>query len=51
MLNQLRVEFLQWTGQVKHLVANKADNLQPQEYCIGAVFVIAIGFVLLSGRR
>lgn len=51
MLNQLRIEFLQWTGQVKYLVADKAGNLEPHEFCIGAVFVIAIGFVLLLSRR
>ena len=26
-------------------------DFQPHEYCISAVFVIAIGFVLMSGRR
>ena len=26
-------------------------DFQPHEYCITAVFMIAIGFVLLNGRR
>ena len=51
MLNQLKFGFLQWARQVKHLLIDEYIDLEPHEYCIGAVFVIAIGFVLLSGRR
>lgn len=43
--------FDQWTVQMQRLVRNEFVDLDPHEYCIGAVFVIAIGFVLLSGRR
>ncbi len=51
MLYQLKAGFLQWTGQVKYLVFDEVVDLDPQEYCIGAVLIIAVGFALLSGRR
>ena len=43
--------FDHWTFQMKQFVRNEFVDLEPHEYCIGAVFVIAIGFVMLSGRR
>jgi hypothetical protein len=51
MLNQLKYGFLRWTREVKHLLNDEYIDLEPHEYCIGAVFIIAIGFVLLGGRR
>lgn len=51
MISQLKTDFLVWSVQVKRYMQSEFVDLQPQEYCIGAVFVIAIGFVLLSGRQ
>jgi hypothetical protein len=51
MFDQLKYGFLQWTREVKYLLIDEYVDLEPHEYCIGAVFIIAIGFVLLSGRR
>ena len=43
--------FLHWVYQIKQIMRTEFLDLEPHEYCIGAVFVISIGFVLLSGRR
>jgi hypothetical protein len=51
MLFEVKTHFLMWTVQVERYIRSEVVDLQPHEYCIGAVFVIAIGFVLLSGRR
>ena len=51
MLYQLKQSFRVWTYQMNHYLRNEFMDLEPHEYCVGAVFVIAIGFVLLSGRR
>ncbi|MCP4169458.1 MAG: hypothetical protein GY758_01655 [Fuerstiella sp.] len=47
----MKFSLLQWTREVKRLLLDEYIDLEPHEYCIGAVFVIAVGFVLLSGRR
>jgi len=51
MLHQLKSGFFQWTGQLKHLVFDELVDLDPQEYCVGAVLIIAVGFALLNGRQ
>jgi len=51
MFYQLKLSFRVLTYQVNDYVRNQLFDLEPQGYCVGAVFVIAIGFVLLSGRR
>ena len=51
MMMAIRRTFNQWTMEMSQLMRNEFVDLEPHEYCIGAVFVIAIGFVLLSGRR
>lgn len=51
MLFEAKNRFLMWTVQVERYLRSEFVDLQPHEYCICAVFVIAIGFVLLSGRR
>lgn len=51
MLFELKTSFLLWTVQVQRYLRSEFVDLEPHEYCIGAVFVIAVGFVMLSGRR
>lgn len=51
MLFELKTSFLLWTVQVQRYLRSEVIDLEPHEYCIGAVFVIAVGFVMLSGRR
>lgn len=51
MFTQLKTEFLLWTMQLNAFMQDRLGHLQPIEYCIGATFVITIGFVMLSGRR
>ena len=51
MFFKIRMAFSLWTMQMKGLLHNQVIDLDPHEYCIGAVFVIAIGFVLLNGRK
>ncbi|MCA9049171.1 MAG: hypothetical protein KDA89_10615 [Planctomycetaceae bacterium] len=48
---KFKAAFTLWTVQMKSLLRNEVVDLDPHEYCIGAVFLISIGFVLLSGRR
>lgn len=51
MISEIKREFVQWAGQVNGIISDKLIHLSPQDYSIGGVFIIAIGFVLLSGRR
>lgn len=51
MFVEVKTRFLMWTIQVQRYLRSEVVDFEPHEYCIGAVFVIAIGFVLLSGRR
>ncbi len=40
-----------WLHQVRTIVHDMFVHMKPQEYAVGLVFVIAIGWVLLNGRR
>jgi len=51
MFASIKTSFLLWVSQLQQLVRSEYLDLEPHEYCIGAVFVIAIGFVLLNGRQ
>lgn len=51
MFATLKQDFLIWTGEVSQILREQVIDLDPHEYCIGAVFVISIGYVLLSGRN
>lgn len=51
MFYQLKSSFMLWAYQVKHHLLDGVLDLNPQEYCVLATFIISIGFVLLSGRR
>lgn len=51
MFNQLVNGFSLWIFQLKSFISGRMLDLQPQEYCVMATFIISIGFVLLSGRR
>lgn len=51
MITEAKTSFLLWTVQVQRYLRSEVINLEPHEYSIGAVFIIAIGFVMLSGRR
>ena len=37
-----------WGSSVSDLMRERYLHLSPDDYCIGAVFVIAIGYVLLK---
>jgi len=51
MLSEVKSTVFLWSLQMQRYLRNELIDLEPHEYCIGAVFVIAIGFVLMSGRR
>lgn len=51
MIAEAKYQVQLWGSQMKQLMGNSFNELDPQMYCIGAVFVICIGFVLLAGRR
>lgn len=51
MLNQMKNGFTIWAYQVKQYIRSEIIDLDPQEYCVLATLGIAVGFVLLSGRR
>lgn len=51
MISEIKREFVLWASQVNGIISDKLIHLSPQDYSIGGVFIIAIGFVLLSGRR
>lgn len=51
MFSGIKNSFVRWTVDINHLIRDEFVDLEPHEYCVGAVVVIAIGFVLLSGRR
>ena len=51
MIAEAKYQVQLWGSQMKQLMGDSFNGLDPQMYCIGAVFVICIGFVLLSGRR
>ncbi|MEZ6059877.1 MAG: hypothetical protein R3C19_05905 [Planctomycetaceae bacterium] len=40
-----------WLYQVRTIVRDQFVHMQPTDYGIGLVFCIAIGWVLLNGRR
>ena len=51
MLSGAKQHFTKWVVDLNRLIRTEVVDLEPHEYCIGAVFVIAVGFLLLSGRR
>ena len=51
MFHQLKTGVMRWGFEVKTYLRNEVVDLEPHEYCVLATFIIAIGFVLLSGRR
>ncbi len=51
MYYQVKNAVRAWSYEINQYVRDEVMDLEPHEYCVGAVFVIAIGFVLLSGRR
>ncbi len=51
MFQQVKNGVMQWGFEVKTYLQNEVVDLEPHEYCVLATFTIAIGFVLLSGRR
>lgn len=48
MLASIKHSVTQWAMEVNGIIRSELVDLDPHEYCIGAVFVIAIGFVLLK---
>lgn len=50
MLMTVSSAILTWLSQVQNIVTQQFSHLSPDEYCIGLVFCICIGFVLLRGR-
>ncbi|MEQ9412053.1 MAG: hypothetical protein RIK87_30355 [Fuerstiella sp.] len=51
MLSTIKREFVLWTIEINRLICEEIVDLDPHEYCIGAVLLIAVGFMLLSGRQ
>ena len=37
--------------QLKGIVRKEVGDLEPHEYTVGLLFCMAIGWILLSGRR
>lgn len=48
---QFRNALLHWFGQVRGIVGREFSNLEPQEYTLGLLFCLAVGWILLTGRR
>ena len=48
MWTEAKRKVLRWAGDLDNIFREGMCDLEPQEYCIGAVFVIAVGFVLLK---
>lgn len=51
MISEAKYHVIVWSMQMQGMMGKMFGNLDPQMYSIGAVFVICVGFVLLSGRR
>ncbi len=47
MIASIQQGFLNWAAEISRLLREQVVDLDPQEYCIGAVFIIAIGYVSL----
>lgn len=39
-----------WLSQLQALLGNKMTRLQPEQYAIGLVVCIVLGYMLLRGR-
>ena len=48
MLAGITNHVTQWASDVKRLISDQVVDLEPHEYCVGAVFIIAIGHLLLK---
>lgn len=44
-------DFTSWMYQVRVIVSRGLSNLSPEEYGIGLIVVIVIGFIMLRGPR
>ncbi len=44
-------DFTSWIYQVRVIVSRGLSNLSPEEYGIGLIVVIVIGFIMLRGPR
>ena len=51
MLLSIMSGLSQWASQIQNILAQKLDNLTPQDYCIMLVFGISIGYCLLKGQN
>lgn len=43
--------FTTWVYQVRAIVGRELSQLSPEEYGIGLIIVIVIGFIMLRGPR
>lgn len=50
-MTEAKYQIMVWSMEMQKLIGKSFGSMDPQMYSIGAVFVICIGFVLLSGRR
>lgn len=51
MVSEAKHQIVVWSAQIQKLAGRSFHEMDPQTYSIGAVFVICVGFVLLSGKR
>jgi hypothetical protein len=51
MFTGIKTGFINWLLQLRALVRHELMDLDPHEYTLGLLFCIAIGWILLSGRR
>lgn len=51
MLMSITTSVVTWFTQVRSIVFNRLSHLNPEEYGIGLVLCICIGYMLLRGGR
>lgn len=47
MIASIKQNVVNWAMDVNRLISDELIDLDPHEYCVGAVLIIAIGFVML----
>jgi hypothetical protein len=51
MLLSISSGFQLWLSQIQRIMVHKMNHITPQDYCIGLVLAIAIGYCLLKGQN
>jgi len=50
MLLSITSGVFSWLSQVTAIINNRLGRMQPEQYAIGLIFCIGIGWILLRGR-